>query len=177
MDFLNTDFNFLEALIWLVVVFLSIAFHEYCHGWMAHQLGDDTAERAGRLTLNPISHIDPVGSVILPLMLLILNSPFLFGWAKPVPYNPYNLRSPRWGGALVALAGPLSNFMIAAFAAVIFRTLYSAGSGLPIPGTFDVGMQQFFALLAIINIGLGVFNLIPIPPLDGSKFFEAFFPP
>ena len=177
MDFLNLNFNLLDAIIWLVVVFLSIAFHEYCHGLMADILGDDTAERAGRLTLNPIKHIDPVGSVVLPLMLLAFNSPFLFGWAKPVPYNPNNLRNRRWGGAMVALAGPLANFLIALFAIGIFRYVYNQEfvSMAPV-ASIHVGLQQFFALLAILNIGLAVFNLIPIPPLDGSKLIAAILP-
>ena len=177
MDFLNTDFNFLEALIWLVVVFLSIAFHEYCHGWAANELGDDTAEREGRLTLNPLKHIDPLGSIFLPLFLYFVGSPFLFGWAKPVPYNPYNLRHKRWGPALVALAGPAANFIIAVFGAILFRIYYHGNfiSPASVAGS-AVNLVQFFALLSIINISLAVFNLVPIPPLDGSKVLAAFLP-
>lgn len=177
MDFLNTDFNILEAIIWLVVVFLSIAFHEYSHGWAANQLGDDTAEREGRLTLNPISHIDAVGSIILPLFLFLIGSPFLFGWAKPVPYNPNNLNNRRWGPALVALAGPAANFLIALFAALIFRFIYRGSfGGFASVADADVNVIQFFALLSIINISLAVFNLIPVPPLDGSKILSAVLP-
>lgn len=153
--------------VWLAVVFLSIAWHEFSHGWMANMLGDDTAEREGRLTMNPISHIDVFGSIVLPAVLYLTRAPFLFAWAKPVPYNPYNLRSPRWGGALVAAAGPLANFLIAIFAAIILRL-----------GVFATNprLVEFFSFLAITNIALAVFNLIPVPPLDGSKLLSAVLP-
>lgn len=153
--------------VWLGVVFLSIAWHEFAHGFMANVLGDDTAEREGRLTMNPISHIDPFGSIILPAALYLMQAPFLFAWAKPVPYNPYNLRNPRWGGALVAAAGPLANLLIATIAAVILRI-----------GAFEANLRlvEFFSFLAITNIALAVFNLIPVPPLDGSKLLAAALP-
>ena len=174
MDFLNFDFNLFEALIWLLVVFLSIAFHEYSHGFAAHQIGDDTAELSGRLTLNPIKHIDPIGSIVLPLFLLAIGSPFLFGWAKPVPYNPANLRNKKWGEALVALAGPAANLLIAIFAAIFFRLVYHGNFvGLSSVAGAEVDLVQFFALLSIINISLAVFNLVPIPPLDCSKILSA----
>jgi Zn-dependent protease len=171
MGFLQTDFNMLQVVIWVAVLFISIAFHEYSHGWMASVLGDDTAERQGRLTLNPIAHIDPFGSVILPLMLFLFQAPFLFAWAKPVPFNPANLRDPRWGSAAVAAAGPASNLLIAIFGALVFRFF--------LPGT-ETGAftdaHQFFAFLAITNIALAIFNLLPIPPLDGSKLLAAVLP-
>jgi len=171
---LSTDFNILQAVIWIVAIFLSIAFHEYAHGWMASILGDDTAERSGRLTLNPIAHIDLFGSILLPLILVLTNSPFFFGWAKPVPYNPNNLRNPRIGGALVAAAGPGANFLIAIFAAVAYRILGSA----ELTTSLQSGLNavQFFGMLSLINISLAVFNLIPIPPLDGSKLLALVLP-
>lgn len=169
--------DILQGIIWLLVVFLSIAFHEYSHGWAANQLGDDTAERMGRLTLNPVKHIDPIGSVILPLFLYISGSPFLFGWAKPVPYNPANLSNKKWGDALVAVAGPASNMLIAVFAAVAFRIVNTNGwGGIDSVASAAFNATQFFALLAIINISLAIFNLIPIPPLDGSKILSAVLP-
>lgn len=161
------SYGIIGLVVWLGVVFLSISWHEFAHGWMANVLGDDTAEREGRLTMNPISHIDPFGSIILPAILYFMQAPFLFAWAKPVPYNPYNLKNPRWGGALVAAAGPLANLLIAVFAAIILR--------LEVFVT-NPRLVEFFSFLAIINIALAIFNLIPVPPLDGSKLLAAVLP-
>lgn len=157
----------LGLVIWLGVVFLSIAWHEFAHGFVAYQLGDDTAEREGRLTMNPISHIDLFGSILLPAALYLMNAPFLFAWAKPVPYNPHNLRNERWGGALVAFAGPLANLLIAIFGAIILRLDAFAT---------NPRLVEFFSFLAITNIALAVFNMIPVPPLDGSKILAAILP-
>jgi Zn-dependent protease len=138
--------------------------HEYSHGFVANLLGDPTAKLAGRLTLNPIPHIDPIGTILVPL--LLLPSGFLFGWAKPVPYNPYNLKDQRYGPALVGAAGPFSNFLIA----IIFTAVLSFAGN-------ELGRSAvFFALIVYANVILGVFNLLPIPPLDGSKVLFAALP-
>jgi len=149
----------------LIVLIFSIMIHEIAHGAMALRLGDDTAQRLGRLTLNPLKHIDPVGSIVLPLILLIFRSPFLIGWAKPVPYNPNRLRDPRTGAALIALAGPASNIVIAIFFGLLLRL-----SILP-----EAAAILMFSIV-YINLLLAIFNMIPIPPLDGSKLLFYFLP-
>ena len=153
-----------------VVLIFSIVIHEFSHGWMAYYLGDPTAKHLGRLTLNPLPHIDPLGSVILPLMLLLTNTGFIIGWAKPVPYNPYNLKDQKNGEMLVALAGPASNLIIAVIFCVAIRILLLPGmsSGSSING--------FFSIIVFYNILLAIFNLVPIPPLDGSKILFHFLP-
>lgn len=152
----------------LVVLILSIVLHEVSHGYAANWLGDPTARLAGRLSPNPLLHIDPMGSVILPAMLFLSNAPFLFGWAKPVPYNPYNLNNQRWGEAIVAVAGPGANFLLA----LIFGTIIRFSEVIGIPES-AVGLLFYIVYL---NVFLGVFNLIPIHPLDGSKVLEPFLP-
>jgi Zn-dependent protease len=149
----------------IVVIMFSAVIHEVMHGVAADWLGDKTARYAGRLTLNPIPHIDPFGSVILPIMLTLANSPIFFGWAKPVPYNPYNLRPGRFSEAIVAGAGPASNIAIAILFSVCIRlNLFSA----------DINSVLF--MVVMVNVMLCIFNLIPIPPLDGSKVLQAFLP-
>lgn len=150
----------------VVVLIFSAIIHEYMHGWMADRLGDTTAKDMGRLTLNPIPHIDIFGSIILPFILVLSHTGFVFGWAKPVPYNPYNLRDQRYGGAKVALAGPLGNFILALGFGLIIRL---------VPNMPEM-VVFFFALIVFINILLMVFNLLPIPPLDGSKVLMPFLP-
>jgi len=147
-----------------VIVVFSAVFHEYFHGWMAYYLGDPTAKYADRLTLNPLKHLDPMGTVIIPLFLLFVFGGFI-GWAKPVPYNPYNLRDQKWGSSKVALAGPAANFIIALIFGLILRFV-------PVTGFLYVA----FSWVVYVNIFLGLFNLIPIPPLDGSKLLMDFFP-
>jgi len=151
----------------IVIVILSIIFHEVAHGYAADLLGDPTARYAGRLTLNPIPHIDPVGSVLLPGILALTSSPFLIGWAKPVPYNQYNLRNQRWGEALVAFAGPLTNIALALIAGLLLRF-------------FAVSMSPLMAGVLVMagysNLFLAILNLVPIPPLDGSKILVALLP-
>lgn len=134
------------------------------HGVAADRLGDPTARYAGRLTLNPIPHIDPFGSIVLPLLFALSHSPFFFAWAKPVPYNPYNLRPGRWSEAIVAGAGPLSNLAIALACGLAIRS-----------GVFPEASGVLF-IVVLVNVMLCAFNLIPIPPLDGSKVLEALLP-
>ncbi len=157
--------DFIPALFYFLVIIPSAIMHEYAHGWMADRLGDPTARYAGRLSLDPRVHIDPIGSLFLPLLLFFsTGGRFLFAYAKPVPYNPNNLRDKRFGPVYVAIAGPLSNFLIAFVVGLIIRVL---------------PMSTFSLLLSIIvyaNVLLGVFNCVPIPPLDGSKLLFAFLP-
>jgi len=148
----------------LSVLIPAIILHEVSHGVVALAFGDDTAKRAGRLTLNPIPHIDPVGSIGLPLLLAVAGAP-VFGWAKPVPVNPRNLRNPRQETLLVSLAGPATNIVLAIGAALVLRS--ATHSSLPI----EVALQ-----FGIINVVLATFNLLPVPPLDGSAVIERFLP-
>ena len=160
---------FFKIFLYLVVVF-SAVFHEYFHGWTANFLGDPTAKYSGRLTLNPLRHLDPIGTVILPLFLLFFVGGFV-GWAKPVPYNPYNLRDQKWGSSKVALSGPGANFLIALFFGLLIR--FGIMLGFFIPFSF---IYIALTWIVYVNIFLGLFNLIPIPPLDGSKVLMDFFP-
>ncbi len=152
----------------IVVLILSIVLHEVAHGYAANWLGDPTARLAGRLTANPLPHIDPIGSVLIPAMLFMTSSPFLFGWAKPVPYNPYNLNNQRWGEAIVAAAGPLTNLLLAFIFAIIIRFADPLG--------LSFSFVDLASYIVYINILLACFNLIPVPPLDGSKVIEPFLP-
>jgi Zn-dependent protease len=163
MDIVSVSFIFSIA-----VLVMSVVVHEVSHGWMAYILGDSTAKLAGRLTLNPIPHIDPVGSIIVPLVLSLLPGGIVFGWAKPVPYNPYNLKVKN-GPAYVALAGPASNFIIA----IIFSLFIRTGLGVSLLG---VQALPILSTVVLVNIMLGLFNLIPVPPLDGSTILFSFFP-
>jgi Zn-dependent protease len=142
----------------------AIIVHEVAHGWVADRLGDPTARLSGRLTLNPIPHIDIYGSILIPLTLLIFHSPIMFGWAKPVPYDPYNLKNPKKDSALISLAGPVSNLLMAGVLAIIYRFVPNqAVSGL-------------IGEIMVFNIVLAIFNLIPIHPLDGEKILVGILP-
>lgn len=145
---------------------MSVVIHEVSHGLAANALGDPTAKYEGRLTLNPIKHLDPFGSVVVPLLTYLAGG-FIFGWARPVPYNPYNLRDQRWGPAVVGAAGPVSNLIVAAVFAIVLRFF-----GTTLPESFII----VAASIIFINILLAVFNLVPIPPLDGSKVLFALLP-
>ena len=147
---------------------MSIVIHEVSHGFMAEYFGDDTARNADRLTLNPIKHIDLFGSIFLPAVLVLSNSPFLFGWAKPVPYNPNNLSNKKWGTIAVAGAGVLANFFIA----IVFGVIIRSTSGM----AFSSGFYVITSAIVIVNLALAIFNLVPIPPLDGSKILFSLFP-
>ncbi|MGH7175422.1 MAG: site-2 protease family protein [Minisyncoccia bacterium] len=148
----------LGATLTLAILIVSIIAHEVAHGYAAEALGDPTARLAGRLTLNPIAHIDLLGSIVIPALLVISGSPILFGWAKPVPYNPYNLRNKRWGEAIVAGAGVATNLFLAILFGLLARVALSAAWS---------GVAPVLELIAFINLFLGLFNLIPFPPLDG----------
>ncbi|MCD6183482.1 MAG: site-2 protease family protein [Thermovirga sp.] len=152
-----------DLILSIPAVLWAITFHEFCHGYVAFKLGDPTAMRAGRLTLNPLAHLDPIGA----LMLLF----FRFGWAKPVPIDTRYFKNPKRDIALVSIAGVAGNFLTASFCGLLARV---------IPGKMLIlypALGRFIVLLAVINLGLGVFNLIPIPPLDGSKLLYLVLPP
>lgn len=157
--------NELSQLFFLIVIIPSAIIHEYMHGWMADRLGDPTARYAGRLSLNPVVHIDPIGTLLLPFILFIsTGGSFLFAYAKPVPYNPYNLRNQKWGPVLVAFAGPAANLVLAAVFGVIVQLMPTGG------------LAELLALIVYANVLLAIFNLVPIPPLDGSKLLYALLP-
>ncbi|MBX9906827.1 site-2 protease family protein [Patescibacteria group bacterium] len=158
----------ITTLIIIAALVMSIVIHEVAHGFMANWLGDPTARLAGRLTLNPVSHADPIGSVILPGFLALTGSGLLFGWAKPVPYNPYNLKNQRWGEVLVAAAGPAVNIVIA----LVFSLIIRLAPGLSLSSAF----LELASYIVYMNIVLAFFNLIPVPPLDGSKILTGFLP-
>lgn len=177
----------------IIVLILSIIIHEYSHALMAYKLGDDTAKSLGRLTLNPLPHIDPVGSVLLPLFFVFSGSNFMVAWAKPVPYNPNKIKDKKYGDLKVAIAGPLSNFAVAIFFGLVTRLLpLSQLSKINLLSSFLMGDFSSLAVLisndiissifilsllfCFYNLLLGIFNLLPIPPLDGSKVIANFLP-
>lgn len=162
------------ALISLAILIPSVILHEVAHGFVADKLGDPTARLLKRLTLNPVPHIDPLMSVILPLLLVLSGSPVIFGAAKPVPVDPFNLKEPRKDMALVSLAGPGTNFLIAAIAALISHLLFPGASMFEVLTSSILGLV--LGLTVTINVSLAIFNLLPIPPLDGSKIFALFLP-
>lgn len=164
------DTTIITTIFSLVVLLFSVIIHELAHGYIAYSLGDPTAKYEGRLTLNPIKHLDLFGSIILPLLLFISGSPFLFGWAKPVPVNPYNFRDKKFGEIKVSLAGPVSNLLLAIFFGLILRFIPTSFL-LIYPGVFVA-----LSYIVSINIWLALFNLIPIPPLDGSWILFSLLP-
>lgn len=153
----------ISIVIFILILLFSVIFHEIAHGLMAERLGDPTARLAGRLTLNPIPHIDPIGSILLPVVLLLIHSPILFGAAKPVPVDYRNLKNLRRDMFLVALAGPFTNFILAILAALVFRL---------VPNISTAGQALLIETVSL-NLVLCLFNLIPIPPLDGSKVLAS----
>jgi Zn-dependent protease len=169
---MNTSFNLIlyEISIWAIPALIAITFHEASHGYVAHVLGDDTAWRLGRVSFNPLVHIDPFGTVVLPVILLLLRAPFLFGYAKPVPVNFRALRYPRVGTILVAAAGPGMNLLLAAIAALAFHIV----GYVPAPGAQWMAANLRNAL--ILNVILAIFNLLPVPPLDGGRILVAVLP-
>jgi Zn-dependent protease len=155
---------------WAIPVIIAITFHEAAHGFVAHQLGDDTAWRLGRVSVNPIRHIDPFGTILMPGMLLLLGSPVLFGYAKPVPVNFGALRSPRRDTMLVAAAGPATNIALAVIASLAFHIVGY------LPGTAAEWLADNLRNALILNVMLAVFNLFPLPPLDGGRILVALLP-
>lgn len=158
----------MEIIFLIIILIFSVIIHEIAHGSVAYYLGDPTAKYAGRLTLNPLKHLDFFGSIILPLFLVLFRSPVLFAYAKPVPVNPYNFRDQKYGSLKVALAGPLSNLSIALVFGLALRFV-------PVINMMS-GLSVIFAGIVFINILLAIFNLIPVPPLDGSHILLAFLP-
>jgi len=158
----------LFGLFWLIVLLISITIHEVSHGAMANRLGDPTAKMMGRLSLNPLKHLDPIGSFLVPLLLWFTIG-FPIGWAKPVPINPYNIRDQKYGEAKIALAGPAANLILATIFGLTLRFMPQTSSQL-------IALGNFMDIIIRVNILLAVFNLIPIPPLDGSKILSAFVP-
>lgn len=157
----------IDAVFYIVILIMSVVIHEVSHGFVAEYFGDDTARNAGRLNLNPLNHLDWFGSIILPAVLVLSHAGFVFGWAKPVPYNPNNLSNKKWGTMAVAVAGVTANFLIAIIFGLIIRFA---------PNTMPANFYSITSLIVLVNLALGIFNLVPIPPLDGSKIIFSLLP-
>lgn len=155
----------------IISLIIALTVHEFSHAFVAYKLGDPTAKYSGRLTLNPIKHLDLFGTILLPLVLILTKAPFVFGWAKPVPVNPYNLRG-KHGESWVSLAGPGSNFLIAIVISLLLRFLPDA-----VLASWTDNFLELMILLVAINVTFGLFNLIPVPPLDGSRVLMDCLPP
>lgn len=161
----------INSIFYILVLIMSIVIHEVAHGYSAYLLGDNTARSQGRLTLNPLKHLDPFGSIILPLLLYLTTAgSFIIGWARPVPYNPANLRNGRKGDFIVAIAGILANLFIAIFFGLLIRVGPSLGILLDSP------FYNIATIIVMLNLVLALFNIIPIPPLDGSKILFSILP-
>jgi Zn-dependent protease len=154
-----------SLIIYFVIIVISLTVHEFCHAWVGHMLGDITAKAHGRLTLNPMAHIDPLTTLLLPLGLILAGSPVVFGAAKPVPFNPYAVRYDKWGVCLVAIAGPFSNLIMAIIVGLYLRFV-------PLSGLAG----QFLLQFVVVNLAFFIFNMIPFPPLDGSRVLYAIAP-
>jgi len=165
---ISCKYFFMETLFFIFVLIFSIVIHEFSHGAVANMLGDPTAKLAGRLTLNPLKHLDPIGSVVLPV-LMILTTGTGIGWAKPVPVNPFNFRDQKYGSLKVALAGPAANLTVALFLGLFLRLLFFFGVASPV-------LFSALSFIIFVNILLAMFNLTPVPPLDGSHILFALLP-
>ena len=170
----NTQMMIYQAASWIIPLVIAIVFHEVAHGLVARYYGDMTAANAGRLTLNPIRHVDPVGTIILPLILAVTGAP-VFGWAKGVPVNDQKMRNPRWNMVVVAAAGPLSNIILALIGAglIVVLTIATKEGGGDVANFVLLNLYNFIA----INLFLALFNMLPIPPFDGSKVLAGILPP
>jgi len=166
--------DFRDLIISVPAIMMAVILHEYAHGWMAYKMGDPTAKEYGRLTINPIPHIDPIGSVLLPALLILAGSPILFGWAKPVPINPFRFRDLRLGTFLVSVAGIGMNLMLAFFFGFLYRVI-EAGYLNFLGDAILTPLAIFSAKAVLINVVLAIFNAVPIPPLDGSRALMSFF--
>lgn len=173
MNFSGAELGLL--LVQYVCLLFSLSFHEAAHSMVADRCGDPTGRLMGRSTLNPIAHIDPIGTLILPLLLMFTGSPFLFGWAKPVPYNPRNLRNFRRDPALVGLAGPAANLVLAITFAIFLRIVVVLSGVSPDNPMFQI-LFLCMLMMVLINLALMLFNLIPVPPLDGHHLLYSFLP-
>lgn len=176
------DFNTRFIVVQVMALLVAITVHEMAHGWMANRLGDVTARLQGRLSFNPLAHIDPFGTIIFPALLIFMKAPFLLGWAKPVPVNPTNFRDPKRGMAMVSLAGPVTNLAVGVAAAVLLKMSFLWPSDMwrmgfvTASGGVAAPLFWFLRSCVSINVLLAVFNLIPIPPLDGGHFLEGVLP-
>lgn len=159
--------------VWSLPVLFAVTLHEVAHGWVANKLGDTTAKMLGRLTINPFKHIDPIGTVLVPLVMVLLQTGFVFGWAKPIPVNTQNLKSPRKDMAIVAVAGPLANLLMA----IAWVFVYKVGMSMGMDSSLGQGIRAMGQAGILINLVLFVFNLLPIPPLDGGRVLSGFVPP
>ncbi|HEX5887200.1 MAG TPA: site-2 protease family protein [Pyrinomonadaceae bacterium] len=169
-----------QLVIYMVVLLLAISAHEAAHAWMSYKFGDDTARLLGRITLNPTAHIDPIGTLLIPIVGFIVGAMgvnfFLIGWGKPTPVNPLRWRQKDLANVMVSLAGILANLLIATIAFIIFKVLLMTSLGAAIPDSMVEPVVLFLRYLLFMNVSLAVFNLLPFPPLDGSKVLETFLP-
>ncbi len=165
-----------EAILSIPALMVAVILHEVAHGWVAYRWGDPTAKLAGRLTLNPIPHIDPIGTILLPAMFIILGSPIIFGWAKPVPINPMNFRNLRKGTFFTSIAGVVMNLSLAVIFGALYRIIYNLSDVVDpfVAQSVMYPLLVFCAKSVLINLILAIFNIIPIPPLDGSKALMSF---
>ncbi|HZN08390.1 MAG TPA: site-2 protease family protein [Pyrinomonadaceae bacterium] len=173
-----------QLVIYMVVLLLAISAHEAAHAWMSYKFGDDTARLLGRVTLNPVAHTDPIGTLLIPIAGFIFGSiggPFasipLLGWGKPTPVNPLRWRNKDLANVMVSLAGIMANTFIAAIAFTVLKVMYMNGFIDPQPGSLEEPVHLFLHYLMIMNVSLAIFNLLPFPPLDGSKVLDTFLPP
>jgi Zn-dependent protease len=169
--------NFIDGIFYVAVLIMSVVAHEFAHAYAAYKMGDDTAHLSGRLTLNPFKHLDIFGSILLPLFLVISKAGFVIGWAKPVPYNPNNIRDPKKGTIIISAVGIFTNLAIAVVFGLLVRLYMSMGMPVYAIDGFNLSpILKISTIIVLVNIVLAIFNLIPIPPLDGSKLLFSLIP-